>query len=522
MSTLNQKGTGPKRKTAVSFNGNVQLAKADEQQLYEALVMTMWGKDTAYESNDTRLARIRECLASVVKRGNLDFVANAIVYARTVMNIRTFPIIIAVEFASELRKQGKEYANMRRVITDVIQRADQITDMYAYALSVFGEKGKVPMAIRRGVADAFNKFNEYQFAKYNRAKAVKLRDVLRIVHPTGKDEAQGELFAKIMKDELKTPYTWETQLSANGQLPANEKLSNKALWTNILKATEINTKGHEVPSIGYMALLRNLRNILEAGVDHKVLNDYVCARLADPKEVARSKQLPFSFVNAIDALGTIANVSVREAVEEALDLSLANLPKLGDNVWIIVDCSGSMSGTPIRTASLFASALYMAQKGAENVAVTMFSDNAFHVHQSISRKSSVMANTNKLMSKVTGGGTNLQAALNMRPNLGFEPDTVIVLSDMQVNLLTGSGYSYYRNSPKTVSEFGPDVLKVAINLNAYESTPCAVEDGWYQLGGFSEKLFDFIPAMRNKQSVTKILSQPYFGINGAKTLFADK
>lgn len=513
MSTLNKKGKSPIKKVAVSFEGNVQLAKADEQQLYEALVMTMWGKDSFYESNDERLTRVRENLTNVVKRNNLDFIANAIIYARTVMNIRTMPVILAVEFARELRAQGKSYENLRRVITDVIQRADQITDLYAYALSVFGGKNGVPMAIRRGVADAFDKFNEYQFGKYNSGGAVKLRDVLRIVHPAGKTVEQGALFAKIMKDELETPYTWETELSSWGQKPEGERVSKDVLWTQLVQSRQM----------GYMALLRNVRNIIDAGVENKVIKEHVAARLSDPDEIKKSKQLPFCFVNAIEALGERSNTSIKDAIEEALDYSLDNLPKLGDNVWIIVDCSGSMQNgyysvrqtqgsTPIKTASLFASALYMAQRGADNVAVTMFSDNAFHVHQLISRKSSVLQNTKTLMNKVVGGGTNLDAALHLKSTLGFEPDVVVVLSDMQITSLT-------RYDTKTL-KFNKDTIKVAINLEAYESSP-TLEDGWYQLGGFSERLFDFVPAMKNKQSVTKVLSQPYFGIAGAKNLFSE-
>lgn len=512
MSTLNKKGTGPTRKTAVSFEGNIQLAKNDEQQLYEALVMTMWGKDSFYESNDQRLTRVRENLASVVKRGNLNFVANAIVYARTVMNIRSMPVILAVEFARELRAQGKSYDNLRRLVTDVIQRVDQITDLYAYALSVFGAKNSVPMAIRRGVADAFNKFNEYQFGKYNSGGAVKLRDVLRIVHPTGKTIEQGELFAKIMKDEVAIPYTWETELSTNGQKPEGERLSKADLWTQLVKSGQM----------GYMALLRNVRNIVDAGVDAKTIKEYVAARLSDPEEVRKSKQLPFRFVNAIDALEERSNTAIRDAIEEALDISLSNLPKLGDNVWIIVDCSGSMQGhyystkqaqgaTPIKTASLFASALFMAQRGADNVAVTMFSDTAFHVHHLISRKASVLQNTKTLMDKVVGGGTRLDAALAMKKDLGFEPDVVIVLSDMQITSLT--------SSETAALKFNKDTIKVAINLEAYESSPTLIGN-WYQLGGFSERLFDFVAAMKTKLSVTQVLSQSYLGIDGTRNLFS--
>jgi len=204
MSKLNKPNKSAKQnKVAYSYNGNPQFLKNAEQQLYEVVTMTLYGKDEFYESSNDRLRRLRELLSSVVANKNFDFLANLIVHARTNMNIRTMPIILCVEFAKALsdnRKlfldqittikqsaNGREltdaenikiatfqskaeqftYNDMRRVVCDVIQRADQITDLYAYALSVFGGKNAVPMAIRRGVADAFEKFNEYSLAKWN-------------------------------------------------------------------------------------------------------------------------------------------------------------------------------------------------------------------------------------------------------------------------------------------------------------------------------------------------------------------
>jgi len=101
-------------------------------------------------------------------------------------------------------------------------------------LDVFGDKGKIPMAIKRGVADSMNKFSAYGFSKYNRDGAVKFRDVLRIVHPVAKDIKQGQIFKQIMEESLETPYTWETELSKNGQLPEAERKSKKDLWTELL------------------------------------------------------------------------------------------------------------------------------------------------------------------------------------------------------------------------------------------------------------------------------------------------
>lgn len=336
----------------------------------------------------------------------------------------------------------------------------------------------------------------------NSKKEMKLKDVLRIVHPKGSNEEQGKLFQKIMKDALEVPYTWEVELSKNGQLPESERKSKDVLWGELIASGKL----------GYMALLRNLRNIKEAGVGAATL-DAVYKRLEDPEQVRKSKQLPFRFVNALNSVEQFHDAKLTRALSRAVDASLGNLPQVGENVWIIIDCSGSMGGgygwgnsdrgnaTPIKTACLFAAALAKANGDAANVRVTMFSDSAKHV--SVNTDDSVLSITEKLMKNIYGGGTNLQAALDLKGKLGFEPDTVVVLSDMQVNMLSSRDVS---------ALFDKNCVKVAINLNAYESTPLDENKGWYQLAGFSERLFDFIPAMRDKQSVVKVLSKPYTGL----------
>lgn len=167
MSKLNKPNKNPKlNKVAVSYNGNPQYLKDAEMQLYEVVTMTLYGKDEYYETSDQRLSRLKTLVSSVVAGDRLDFVANLIVHARTVMNIRSMPVILTVEFARALREQGKQYDQLRRVVKDVIQRADQVGELLQYAIVVFGNKKAIPIAIKRGVADAMNKFDEYQFAKW--------------------------------------------------------------------------------------------------------------------------------------------------------------------------------------------------------------------------------------------------------------------------------------------------------------------------------------------------------------------
>lgn len=549
MSKLNQKGASRTTVQSVaarnnvalehSANGNLQFRKEPLQMLYEVVVQTLVGKDGQLKTGTELVNMIKKNVRVAVDMSELDFVANLAIHARTEMNIRTAPIIVVVEFAkalsdkrqpfldkikdmklksqnamsdrmsAQIRNQIEQlqasadmynYVNMRALVRDVIQRADQITDLYAYALAVFGEKSKVPMAIKRGVADAFNKFGEYAFAKYNRGDSVKFRDVLRIVHPVAADQKHSEIFDKIMKDTLTTPYTWETELSANGQLSAAERKSDKQLWTELVSSGKL----------GYMALLRNLRNIHQAGLDAATLRTYVLDVISDPKRVADSKQLPYDFIEAYNIVKPL-DAKMATAVSKAIDLSVSNLPELGKRVWLIADYSGSMGSesTPtsaISSAIFLASALLKASDRSDNLAVTVFGSSAKTLN-GVDTNNSLLAIQQELLSHRKGsiqGSTNFEAALGERGNLGFEPDTVIVLTDGDVNS--------FRYPQLRQATGGSKVIKMVVNLSAATSTPMLKGEGWYFMAGWSPAMFKWIPAIRDASSVVDQLSVEYIGL----------
>jgi hypothetical protein len=502
-----------KLEVGISANGNVQFVKLAHQMLYELLVTTLFGKGNFYKTSDQIVTDVKTSLKQVMESNDpnkFDFIANLAIHTRGEMNLRTIPIVLVVEFAAALRQCGQSYEHMRQLVCDVIQRADQITDLYSYALNVFGSKNKMPMAIKRGVADAFNKFGEYNFGKYNRAGSVKFRDVLRIVHPVAKNAQQGEIFKKIMEDKLAVPYTWETELSVNGQLPLLEQKSKTQLWTELVESNKV----------GYMALLRNLRNICEAKVSAQTIRS-VCSVIADPERVATSRQLPFDFVEAYSIVASL-DTKMATAVSKAIDLSVGNLPKLGERVWIVVDYSGSMGHDPfeadenrrfwgssssvsaISTATLLAAALIKSSGDTtDNLAVTLFGSDAKQIPPMDTNQSIVRIKC-ELLKYRTGkiaGSTNFGAAMEQYNNLGFVPDTIIVLTDGEVN-----GFPFSR-----LTRIGSNkqCMKIAINMQGAPTTPFAAADGWYSFAGWSPALFKWVPAMRNKQSVVDQLSVPY-------------
>lgn len=525
-----------------SANGNVQWNKEPLQHLYELTVSTLLGKDTFYRTSDQLVKTMKVKLQEAVQTGALDFVANLAIHARVQMNVRSMPIMLVVEFAkvladyrapyiaqlNELRAEKKKarsvaraneltreivkledlteqfnYAHMRELVCDVIQRADQINDLYAYALEVFGDKKKVPMAVKRGVADAFNKFNEYHFGKYNRAGAVKFRDVLRIVHPIAKDARQGLLFEKIMKETLETPYTWEVEFSKNGQLLPGEKKSDKDLWTEFLQSGKL----------GYMALRSNVRNIAKAGVDSDTIREYVAGVLADPERVAYSKQFPFSFIQARNALEEVGgNGLIRNALDKALELSCRNIPMLGNKIVVIVDKSGSMTThtsswkgfTAFDQAVTLAAMFVKAHTEADRVVVIAFGSSA-EVVNGINPNDSVNSIAQRICESTAGGGTQFDTALNKMGSLNFHPDVVAVFTDNEINKLWNVKHSIPTKA-----------LKVAVNLNASTTTSFPMREGWFPIAGWSDKMFKWLPAMHDRVTVVEGLSIPYVGAEAMK------
>ena len=274
-----------KSDTIVNHEGELAYRLSPEMELYTAVV-TASLSDKFYEAGSEQMNRILELVSKV----SPEYVAKLAVYTRTEMHLRSVPLLLVVALAKA--HSGDDL--VARTVEHVVQRANEIMELlmcYQLLNPSEGRKklGRLSHQIQCGLQRAFNNFDEYQFAKYNRGNLeVKLRDALFIVHPKAKDDAQQSIFNKIVEDKLSVPYTWETELSALGQKKYDNEQDRKDAfrekWEELISSRKV----------GYMALLRNLRNMLVSGVS-PVLIDQVCAYLSSPQNVLKSKQLPFRF-----------------------------------------------------------------------------------------------------------------------------------------------------------------------------------------------------------------------------------
>lgn len=233
---------------------------------------------------------------------------------RGVHDIRTTPQVILVRAANHPKARGTGL--VRRYAREICTRADEPAVGLAYQLSKYGVKGPIPNALKKGWALALESFSEYELGKYRMEdRQVKTVDVVNLAHP------KGEAVGKLCKGDLRTTgKTWESIISSEG--------SNKASWE---KALEV---------MGHMALLRNLRNLSNAGVPLSAYKDKLTGG------VKGGKQLPFRYYSAYKVLKE-AKVPgpLLDIVEECMTASLEGLPRFAGRSMFLADNSGSAWGT---------------------------------------------------------------------------------------------------------------------------------------------------------------------------------
>lgn len=468
-----------------------------KEELYSAVVASTLN-DNFYEKGVERLDRIRE-LIHQLKDKDAVFIAQLAIYARTRMYLRSVPLVLAVELA----KQHNGDDLVRRLTGKVIRRADEITEILAYYQLANQRQGQKKLnhlskQLQKGISDAFNQFDGYQFAKYNRGAEVKLRDALFLVHPKAKDEPQQALFDRIAANTLDTAYTWETELSKAGQEKFNSAEDKAAQFRQKWEALIRSGK------LGYMAMLRNLRNILQAEVSPELISQ-VAERLADPKAVAKSKQFPFRFIAAYRELQGVKSgftPVILDALEGAISASAANITGFDSDTRVLVasDLSGSMqsklsarSSIQYMDVGLILSCLLKSR--CRNVITGVFGQTYELV---ATGRGNILANVERLRRVNVGHATNGYLAIRDLIKRKVVMDKVMIFTDCQL------WDSNWGNSVTIAQEWekykriAPDAKLYLFDLAGYGAAPLDTSrKDVYLIGGWSDKVFDILDAIEN-------------------------
>ena len=489
-----------------NYEGALAYQLSPELELYSAVV-TASLSNLFYEKQDDRVDRISTLVGKVAP----EFVAQLAVYARNVMNLRSIPLLLVVELA----KVHSGDNLISRTVPKVVQRADEIMELlmcYQWRNPNYRPSakklGSLSSQIKKGLQIAFNHFDEYQFAKYNRSNLeVKLRDALFLIHPKAKDEKQQAIFDKIASDTLDVPYTWEVEFSALGQEKfASEQLKRQAFarkWEELIRSEKV----------GYMALMRNLRNMLEAQVSHTDIK-MVCNRLASPAQVAKSKQLPFRYLSAyreMEGINSLSTKAVMQALESAVMVSASNIKGFDENTRVLLasDVSGSMysSISPRSTVHLYDVGLLLSmlfRNTCDQVIAGIFGDRWEVVNLP---NNNVLAATQKLynMEGEVGYSTNGYKVIDWLIKEHKVMDKVMMFTDLQMWDSSGRNKEF-ETSWKQYKKIAPEAKLYLFDLAGYGQAPLRVEShDVFLIAGWSDRIFDVLAALEKGNDALDVI-----------------
>lgn len=462
MSKFNQTNKGTN--TTTNISGHKAYKMEDKARLITQVLTTFFNESKYYGDNTSDLMQT----AKIVAEAEPKFVANLSRYARKEMHLRSVSHALTALIAHEV--STKPY--IKEVVSDVVERADDITEILACYIAMYGKP--IPNGLKKALANAMGKFNEFQISKYNGGdKSVKFKDVLKLTHAKPKTDEQQELFNKIMNDTLATAERWETELSAKG--------NTKEVWEKLIKENKL----------GYFAIIRNLRNIINANPSN--INK-IYDKITNKEQVLKSKLLPFRFFSAYKELQNVSNAGskVFDSLETAIELSIENMPKLKGTTVIAIDVSGSMSDSissksNVRCIDISRLLGVMGSKMCENVIVYTFNDRLTKV--TVTSKSGILERAESI--PFYGGGTNLALPLEKMIKNNIYADRLIILSDNEIN----SSYGYTRCCQSLADEYrrkiNSNLWVHAIDLQGY-GTQQFIGKNTNIIAGWSEKIFEFI------------------------------
>lgn len=451
MATLNRVKKTPV-KTRTHEGAIVNKIQNVEQLLRRSVMTCMLWEDTFYEDGKSVADRIMEYIPSI----SAERVAEIAIEARTQMKLRHVPLLIVRQMA---RLDSHKHL-VAKTLYEVIQRPDELAEFLAIYWK--DKKETLSSQVKKGLAHAYTKFNEYQLAKYNRDHEIKLRDVLFLCHAkplTGvagftkearknkrkkfpQDEGS-QLFKKLVEGKLETPDTWEVEISA--------AKSNKASWERLLTEKKING----------LALIRNLRNMIQADVQRAMIKGAIVGMKTD-------RILPFRFITSARYAPDF-----EQELEAAMFKCLEGRAKLPGKTVFLVDVSGSMDDalsekSDMKRMDAACGLAILIREVCDDVSIYSFSNRCVKIP---ARRGFALRDA--IVKSQPHSGTSTRAALEaVQANELY--DRVIIITDEQsadvIPAPRGKGY--------------------VINVGSYDRS--ITHGKWLGINGWSEAVIDYI------------------------------
>ena len=519
MSRLTQ--TFPARRIAppdtVNHAGGAAYLPPTSEALAELLMLGTFGNTFYASGRDWAQETVALCKAMVQK--DPQFVAQAAVLARTEGYVRSAPAVALMALLSD-GPRAQQYG--RQIFDRIVRTGDDLRNLVGLAQSQQFRTGYGGLVRRLAARWLNTRLDEYQAIKYaGSSDPLSLRNILRLTHPTPVFATQQAIFRWLVKGTL-TPDVALPQIAAlerlsHGDLDPAAAIAeahlpfeavmprvasgDTAVWTALLQHAP------------YMFLLRSLGAMDRAAVwDDPANIEKAVQILTDPTRIAKAMQFPFRYYTAAQTIQGQVPQALVNAVYDALELSLGNLPDFGSwRVALAPDVSGSMGGTSVNEkttaaaiAGIFTGALW---KRIPHAVVLPFGTE---VHPMTGNPRDSVITLATQISRIPGGGTDLSAPIRALYQRREVVDLFVGLTDSEDWSASGGwhGRGGFPDAWRAYRQLAPQAQAVVVQLVPSGTRVAPTTDpSVHYVYGWSDSVLRYIHYVVQGQSMTDRIRQ---------------
>lgn len=479
--------------------------RLENRQALAQLASTGTLNKTFYQTANQQLDKVLELTNDV---GN-EFIAKTAVYARQHNHMKDMPVLLL----AVLSQQDQDL--FKQVFPLVIDNGKQLRNFVQIMRSGVVLRQSLGSLPKRMVNDWLLNASDNQLLSASIGNAPSLADVLKMTHPKPANAAQEAFFAYVLgktyqldalPQKVQALEKFRQGLSSDVPDVPMQLLTSLSLnaeqWANIAK------------NGSWQMLRMNLNTFLRHGVfDIAGMAEVVAAKLVDEQAIAKSRVLPYQLMMTWSALQHGMPLLICEAVADAMQLALKNVPTLEGSVVIAIDVSGSMASpvtgyregstsqvTCMQVAALFASALKQVNPNTRlmpfdtEVRTLALIDQ---VKSLFGYKQPKLLELARQLTDMCGGGTSCGKPLKKLNQEKTEVDLVIYLSDNQSWAdQAPQGHCYLTTSMMhqwaILKQRCPQAKLVCVDLQAYSTTQMPERVDVMNIGGFSDDVFRLI------------------------------
>jgi 60 kDa SS-A/Ro ribonucleoprotein len=448
---------------------------------------------TFYAGAKEQLALVLELCEKVEP----EFVAKTAVYARERGFMKDMPALLLAVLAA------KDVTLLAQVFPRVVDNGKMLRTFVQILRSGVAGRKSLGSAPKRLVREWLEARDASAVFRASVGQSPSFADIVKMVHPRPRDAEREALYGYMLgrdfRPESLPAVVREFEAFKSGERAVVPDVPFQMLTALDLGKSEWTAIARRAP---WQMTRMNLNTFARQGVfDQPGLSELVAQRLADAEQVKRARVFPYQLMVAYATASERVPDVVRDALQDAMEAAIENVPGVRGKVYVFPDVSGSMqspvtgyrkgSTSAVRcvdVAALVAAAIVRRNPRAE---VLPFEHEVVRGLK-LNPRDSVMTNAQKLAA-VGGGGTNCSAPLRLLNERKAVGDLVLYVSDNEswVDAQSGRGTATMREWA-AFKRRNPRARMVCVDVQPYSTVQAAGSADVLNVGGFSDEVFRIV------------------------------